>query len=48
MGDAGQPVEIGGNVSGHLELVVAAAIVPHDLLQGLGQAVVDALAGLLV
>ena len=47
-GDAREPVEISGNVAAHLELVVAAAVVAHDLLERLRQAIVDALAPLLV
>ena len=42
-GDAAQPFEVGLDVAAHLQLVVAAAIVGDDLLQGLGQAVIDAL-----
>ena len=47
-GDAREAVEIGRDVAAHLQLVVAAAVVAHDLLERLRQPVVDALAGLLV
>ena len=47
-GDARQPVDVGIDVPTHLQLVKSAAVVPDDLLERLGQAVVDALALLLV
>ena len=42
-GDAAEPLEIGRDVAADLQLVVAAAIVGHDLLEGLRQSVVHTL-----
>ena len=44
----GEALEVGRDIAADLQLVIAAAVVAHDLLERLGKAVVDALAGLLV
>ena len=46
--DLGKPRQVRRDVAADLQLVVPAAIVPHDLFQGLRQPIVDALRGRLI